>query len=428
MSGGQTRAPAPAGTAGRRVLVVGAGIVGICSAAYLQRAGFQVTVVDRLAPGEGCSFGNAGNVSPGAVVPYSMPGTLLNVPRWLFDPLGPLSLPPAHLPKLLPWLLGWMAASRPSQVRRISKAMHALHQPVFEAYAPLLAAAGGSDLIVMTGQLYVSSKPGPLDSPLARELRQAAGIRAEDISGPQVREVEPTLAPHFQSGLLLPDNGTCLNPHRVVTVLAEQVARDGGAIRRGAVRGFRMEAGVPVAALTEDGEIAFDRLVLAAGAWSNALSRQLGLDVRLEAERGYHVTIADPGPMPRIPVTNRDSSFATAPMEMGLRLAGTAEYAGLDAPPNWRRARILLEHGRRMYPGLSTARVSEWMGCRPTLPDGLPIIDRSARHPNVVFAFGHSHFGLTAAPATGRIVADLAAGRTPQSIDIAPYRASRFAA
>jgi len=410
-----------------RVLVVGAGIVGVCCASYLQRAGFDVTVVDRLAPGEGCSFGNAGNVSPGAVVPYSMPGTLWSVPGWLLDPLGPLALRPSHLPKLAPWLLRWMAASRPAAVRRISAAMHALHKPVFSAYAPLLEAASGTDLIAMTGQLYVSTRSGPMDSSLARELREAAGIRSQALSGAEIRELEPTLSPEFQSGLLLPENGTCLNPHRLVRVLAEQVVRNGGQILRGEVRGFRMERGVPAAAIMGEAEITFGHLVIAAGAWSNALSRQLGLDVPLEAERGYHVTIADPGPMPRMPVTNRDASFASAPMEMGLRLAGTAEYAGIEAAPNWRRARILLEHGRRMYPGLTTASFTEWMGCRPTLPDGLPIIDRSARHANVVFAFGHSHFGLTAAPATGRIVAELVAARQPHAIDLASYRADRFA-
>lgn len=411
----------------RRVLIVGAGIVGICCASYLQRAGFDVTVVDRLAPGEGCSFGNAGNISPGAVVPYSMPGTLWSVPGWLMDPLGPLALRPAHLPKLAPWLLRWLAASRPAAVRRISAAMHALHRPVFSAYAPLLEAASASNLIAMTGQLYVSTKPGPMDTALARELREAAGIRIESLSGLEVRELEPTLSPAFQSGLLLPNNGACLNPHRLVRVLAEQVVRNGGQVVCGEVRGFRIEGGAPAAATIGDAEIAFDHLVIAAGAWSNTLSRQLGLNIPLEAERGYHVTIADPGTMPRIPVTNRDASFASAPMEMGLRLAGTAEYADINAAPNWRRARMLLEHGRRMYPGLSTASFTEWMGCRPTLPDGLPIIDRSGRHANVVFAFGHSHFGLTAAPTTGRIVADLVAGRQPDAIDLAPYRANRFA-
>lgn len=410
------------------VLVIGAGIVGVCCAAYLQRAGYRVTLIDRLPPGNGCSFGNAGNVSPGAVVPYSMPGTLWQVPRWLLDPLGPLALRPAHLPKLVPWLMRWMRASRPENVRSISRAMHALHQPVFEAYQPLLKDAGASDLIEVSGQLYVSAKSGPMDSELARALRDAAGVRAEAITGGAVREMEPSLSSEYQSALLLPDHGMCLNPHRLVQTLADHVRRSGGRIVQGDVQSFRFGPDGPDAAVTADGEIGFKHLVLAAGAWSNRLSKQLGLDVPLEAERGYHVTLTDPGLMPRRPVTNRDFSFATSPMEMGLRLAGTAEYAGLDAKPNWNRARVLLKHGARMFPGVSVAKFTEWMGFRPTLPDGLPIIDRSPRHRNVVFAFGHSHFGVTAAPTTGRLVAELIAEKPSNSIDLAPYSASRFAA
>jgi D-amino-acid dehydrogenase len=413
---------------GDGVLIIGAGIVGVCCAAYLQRAGFQVTLVDRMRPGNGCSFGNAGNVSPGAVVPYSMPGTLWNVPRWLLDPRGPLSLRPTYLPKLLPWLLRWMEASRPENVNGISRAMHALHSPTFESYQPLLKAAGADGLIEMSGQLYVSAKPGPMDTPLARTLREACGVPTEALSGGAIRELEPSLSPDYQSALLLPDNGSCLNPHRLVQVLAEQVERQGGRFIQADVRGFRMGPAGPRAAVTANGEIAFRHVVVAAGAWSSPLSLELGLKVPLEAERGYHVTIQDPGVMPRMPITNRDFSFASAPMEMGLRLAGTAEFADVDAAPNWARARMLLDHGKRMFPKLSVARFTEWMGSRPSLPDGLPIIQRSKRHANVVFAFGHSHFGVTGAPTTGRIVADLVAGRTPSFIDLAPYAADRFAA
>jgi D-amino-acid dehydrogenase len=410
------------------VLVIGAGIVGVCCAVYLQRAGFKVTLVDRDAPGNGCSFGNAGNISPGAVVPYSMPGSLWRLPRWLLDPLGPLALRPAHLPKLLPWLLRWMEASRPDNVRRISRAMHALHRPSFGAYAPILAEAGAQRFIEVSGQLYVSAKPGPMDSALARALRDTAGVRIEVLTGGAVRELEPTLAAEYQNAILLPDNGTCLNPHGLVSALAEHVERRGGRILRGEIRGFRLGPDGPEAAIMQGGEIPFAHVVLAAGAWSNRLSRQLGLTVPLEAERGYHVTIEDPGLMPRLPVTNRDFSFATAPMDVGLRLAGTAEYGGLEAAPNWSRARALLKHGVRMFPGLSTARYTQWMGCRPSLPDGLPIIERSQCHPNVVFAFGHSHFGVTGAPVTGQLVAQIVAGETPTSIDLAPYSARRFAA
>src|SRR5690606_16355938 len=165
--------------------------------------------------------------------------------------------------------------------------------------------------------------------------------------------------------------------------------------------------------------------VIAAGAWSNKLTSLLGTTVPLEAERGYHITLTDPGVLPSMPVTNKDFSFATAPMEMGLRLAGTAEYAGLEAEPNWARAQVLLDHAKNMFPGIRTAEYTRWMGMRPALPDGLPVLDRSPRFGTVLFAFGNAHFGLTAAPMMGQLTAALAASETP-SIDLTPFSIARF--
>ena len=181
---------------------------------------------------------------------------------------------------------------------------------------------------------------------------------------------------------------------------------------------------------TERGELAADAAIVCAGAWSKPLAASLGDRVPLETERGYHLMIRDPEVMPRIPVADADGKFVATPMDTGLRFAGTVGLAGLAAPPDWRRARILLEQGRRMLPGLATdhpeERLSVWMGHRPSLPDSLPALGRSRASPEVIYAFGHGHIGMTAAPMTGRIVADLVAGRRP-SIDIAPFDPARFA-
>jgi D-amino-acid dehydrogenase len=411
---------------GGHFTVIGAGIVGIACASYLQRAGYRVTIVDSRPPGEGCSFGNAGLISPGACVPFSMPDLLWQVPRFLADPLGPLAVRWAYLPQALPWLVRFLAAGRPRRVREVSRAMAALHGRCFDAYAPLVKAAGAADLIRQSGQLYVSKREnGALGDALSRSLREEAGVKVEAIGPAELRQLEPALSPDYKSGLFFPDNGHSLNSFRLVQVLAEQVVRDGGDILRRTVGGFRFDAEKPSALLTDAGELPLDRLVIAAGAWSHRLTELLGTAIPLEAERGYHVMLPNPGVQPRLPISNKDHSFAATPMENGLRFAGTVEIGGVDAPPDYRRAKILLRHGKAMYPDLNTEGMTEWMGCRPSLPDGLPIIDVSPKFPSVFFAFGHSHYGLMGAAITGKLIAELASG-APPSIDLAPYRASRF--
>jgi len=410
----------------RHFTVIGAGIVGIACASYLQRAGFRVTVIDSRPPGEGCSFGNAGLISPGTCVPFSMPDLVWRVPRFLADPLGPLAVRWAYLPQALPWLVRFLAAGRPQRVREVSRAMAALHRSCFDAYAPLLKTAGADDLIRRSGQLYVSKKEnGALGDALSRSLRDAAGIRAEPVDAAELRQLEPALSADYKSGLFFPENGHSVNSFRLVQVLAERLVRDGGELLRRTASGFRFDADRPVALLTEEGEMPIDRLVIAAGAWSHRLTERLGTSVPLEAERGYHVMLPDPGVVPRLPISNKDHSFAATPMENGLRFAGTVEIGGLDAAPDYRRAKVLLQHGKGMYPGLSTEGMTEWMGCRPSLPDGLPVIDISPKFPSVFFAFGHSHYGLMGAAITGKLIAELATGTAP-SIDLAPYRVSRF--
>ena len=216
----------------------------------------------------------------------------------------------------------------------------------------------------------------------------------------------------------------------MVQGLSEQLRRNGGEIHVARATGFALEGGRLKAIRTDRGEFSCERAVVAAGAWSKPLAAELGDAVPLETERGYHIMIRDPEAMPRLPVADADGKFVVTPMETGLRFAGTVELAGLDAPPDWRRARILLEQGRRLLPGLKASyaeeRLSLWMGHRPSLPDSLPCLGPSARSPDVIYAFGHGHVGMAASPVTGKLVADLVTGRAP-SIDIAPFHAGRFA-
>jgi D-amino-acid dehydrogenase len=229
----------------------------------------------------------------------------------------------------------------------------------------------------------------------------------------------------------VPNNGHATDPHALVARLAEAFVRNGGHIHRRRALGFTLDGNRLRAIRTPEGELPADAAVIAAGAFSKTLAAAVGDRVPLETERGYHLMLRDPPVMPRVPTTDADGKFVATPMANGLRFAGTVELAGLGAPPNWRRARMLFEQGRRMLPGLghngeiAEDRISVWMGHRPSLPDSLPVIGASRASPDVFHAFGHGHVGMTGAPATGQVVADLVAGRPP-SIDLAPFRADRF--
>ena len=411
---------------GGDVTIIGAGIVGVSSAAWLQRAGFKVTLVDSGAPGEGASFGNAGNISPGAVVPYLIPGVLKELPGWLLDPEGPLCVRPGSLFRVLPWLLAAAKASTSDAAMKTSRAMHELHRGTFEAYDALTRGTDAAALIERCGQLYVSERANAAQgSQLVQAMRAAAGIRTIVLGKSDIRDLEPSLAPIFESGLLLPDNGRCRNPHQLVQILAREAERNGAAIIRGKVTGFQSN-GKRVNGVVIDGAVVpVQRAVIAAGAESGELTAELGTRVPIEAERGYHITITEPGVMPRLPVTHTDAKFACAPMNVGLRIAGTAEFAGLKTPPDWRRANVLERQARRMFPGVRIQEATRWAGNRPSLPDGLPVLCAAPKYENAFFAFGNSHFGITAGPVMGKVIAEIIAGLTP-TIDLTPFSARRF--
>jgi D-amino-acid dehydrogenase len=410
----------------KRVVVIGAGIIGATAALVLQRRGLAVTLLDAGPPGMECSYGNGGALSPDFCVPASLPGMLERVPRWFADPLGPLVVRWRRLPAALPWLLRWIRAGTPAQVDAASAALRALHAPSLARYATLLG-SHADGLIETTGQIYVwrSERAGPTEA-LARALRERHGVATRALDAEAIRTLDPDLAPGFERGLFFPDNGHTVNPLRLVQTIVALFLAQGGTLQQARALAFeRGERGVRAVACDDGAARPADAVVIAAGIRSARLAAQLGDRVPLEAERGYHAMLPDPGVRPRIKISNRDHMFGLTPMEHGLRIAGTVEFAGPDAPMDERRARALLVHAKRMYPGLRDHGATFWMGSRPSTPDSLPVVDRATRAANVVYAFGHGHTGLTGAPMTAELAAAFVTGGPPP-IDPSPYRLSRF--
>ena len=409
----------------RSVIVVGAGIVGLCCARFLQRDGHRVTIIDPREPGTGASFGNAGIIATCQVSPIAMPGLLSRIPLMLLDPDGPVVLRWRYLPRIMPWLLRLAAAARPQRVEGIAAALAALLAHAVPAYEALLGMRGMVDLVRRPGWLKVyASSRAFAETAAERALMGRHGVRFEILNADEIRQLEPALAPLFGHGLFFPDCGLVLDPKRLVDTLAGAFVAEGGRFLPETVTGFALTAGEKVIS-TERMRHTTEAIVLAAGAWSRPLAARLDARVPLDTERGYHLMFDAPEPSLGRPTQWGEHYFNLVPMEHGLRLTSGVEFAGLDRPADYRRIDGIARLARIMLPSLSPEPRSRWLGFRPSLPDSLPVLGRSARHDDVYFAFGHQHLGLTLGAVSGRIIADLVAGRDP-GLDLAPYRAERW--
>jgi len=407
-------------------IVIGAGIVGISAALYLQRDGHQVTVIDERGPGEGTSKGNASVLAIESCIPVATPGVAWDVPGYLKDPMGPLAIRWSYLPKIAPWLLRFIKASNPARVEEISIALRSLLTSALAAHKLLAKEAGEPEILRETGWLAIFETDKKFQSyQWDLELQKRRGVPFQILPSEEIRQFEPSLQPIIRHAVYYPENAYAANNYRLVTLLAADFARRGGTIIKEKVTGFAFGANGPTHVVTTGGKHAADNIVIAGGAWSKNLAKQLGHNVPLDTERGYHVTLPNAQKMPRMPLYSGDHSFAISPLETGLRLAGTVELGGLEAEPDYRRAEILMKHGRRLFGDLDETGRSNWMGFRPSMPDSLPVVSRGARWANTFFAFGHGHLGLTLGPISGRLIADLAAGRDP-GLDMRPFRVDRF--
>ena len=414
----------------KKVAVIGAGMVGMATASYLQRDGHDVVVIDPQPPGQGASFGNAGCFNPSSVVPVATPDTWKHIPKYLYDPLGPLRIRWSYLPTLAPWLIRLVRAGAPDRIEAQARALKTILGPCLEALLPLARNAGAEGLVARNGILIAYRSQASWDEDAhAWDIRRRNGTHWEELDADELRQFDPNLSRDFTRGKLVPGNGHCLDPGGLVAALADAVQRDGGTLLPRRAIGFRLDGDRLRAVQTLEGEVVADAAVIAAGAHSKPLAAQLGDTVPLETERGYHAMLRAPEVMPRVPTSDAEGKFVATPMAEGLRFAGTVELAGLQAEPDWRRARILLRQASKLFPALAQNypedRYTVWMGHRPSLPDSLPVLGRSSRSRDVFYAFGHGHVGMTGGPYTGRVIADLV-GERPSPIDLTPFRPKRF--
>lgn len=417
----------------KRVVVIGAGIVGAFAALECLRDGHEVWIVEPDAPGgeQAASYGNGAWINTGTVMPVATPGLWRKVPGFLADPLGPFAIRWAHLPRLLPWLARFVAAgSSVAKIELSARIRHALIASTITRHKAAAAEAGLEDLIEHRGLLYVYPSRAEFQAAsLEWRMRRANGVAWQELDATELRSIEPGLGPSYGFGALVPGGCHLTDPGAYVAGLVTHAEALGAKLVRARATGFDIRQRRLAAVRSSAGDLVADKALICAGIWSKPLARLAGDRIPLESERGYHVVVADPEYAPRHPIMPSDGMMALTMTRAGLRVAGQVELGGIAAAPDWRRSEILLDYLARAFPAIprhpDRARLKFWMGHRPSTPDSLPSLGPASGCADILHGFGHGHTGLSMAPTSARILADLVA-ELPGALDATPFAPQRF--
>ncbi|MEM7195971.1 MAG: FAD-dependent oxidoreductase [Pseudomonadota bacterium] len=408
------------------VTVLGAGIVGICSALSLQQRGCAVTLIDKSDPCTAASFGNAGTISPWSIVPQSVPGIWKKIPKMLLSPEGALGLDPKYAIQYLPWLLRFLRSSNAEVATKLSDAMHFLCKDCIQLYRAHLSGTGSEGLLRDSYYVLVHENPdnARMDG-FGIHLRLLKGAEIEKIDQQQLRQLEPCISDKYRAALVIKGQSRALDPAGIGGALFQKFLRNGGHFTQEKVHKIYARDNNSVTLSGVGNHVVTKKLVITAGAWSAQLLSGLGINIPLAAERGYHLSFPDHGININHSIMDVENHVILSQMNHGVRIAGIAEFSGLDRPEKTGYYSTLKQLASRLAPGINTQNESRWMGVRPSFPDSLPVIDRIEQIPAIYVAFGHSHYGLMMAPKTGEEVANLVTASANASSE-SPYRISRF--
>ncbi|MCJ2876223.1 FAD-binding oxidoreductase [Rhizobium pusense] len=408
------------------VLVVGTGIIGSMAALYLQNAGRDVVLLERGDISRGASSGNAGILAFPEIIPIPAPGIMKKAPRWLFDPLGPLSVPPAYAPKIAPWLWRFWRASAERNFRHGLKSLMEINRLAAIEMAHIAAMPELSPFISKTCTLDIYDSEASLNAASKDwDEKEKAGFAFQRVDRNEIEELQPGLAPQFRHAVFSADGLQVSDPYDFTRAIFDLVISRGASLRKGEAQRIDAVGESTIVTLENGDKIDADKVVIACGAWSKKLAATLGNIVPLETERGYNTTL----PVGAFNLTRQlyfnDHGFVVTPLSAGIRVGGAVELGGLELKPNFRRAEAMLKKAERFLPGLKLEGGRQWMGFRPSMPDCLPVIGTARTTPSVIYAFGHGHLGLTQSAATARLVTQMANG-DETSISVDPFRPGRF--
>ncbi|RUW89065.1 FAD-binding oxidoreductase [Mesorhizobium sp. M7A.F.Ca.US.010.02.1.1] len=408
------------------IAIIGGGIIGICAAASLAEAGRRATVFDRTGICEETSSGNAAAFAFSDVLPLAHKGMIRQLPKWLADPLGPLSIPPAHLPRLLPWLIRFWRAGAPGKYEASLAAQAGMMKLAEAEWMGLLDRSGTRSMLREDGSLELYESEAEFQAGLPGwAARERFGIGFRHVEGEELAALQPGLSPRFIKGTFVPGWKTVADPKLLGKAVWAYAQAKGARFELARISQVAADQDGATLTLADGTTRQARQLVVAAGAWSHLLARQLGDRIPLETERGYNTTLPTSAFDVKRMLIFSGHGFVVTPLETGLRVGGAVELGGIERPPNYARSKALLRKAQKFLPGLDPSGGREWMGFRPSLPDSVPVIGGAPGKRSVVYAFGHGHLGLTQAAATGRLIRDLVLGQTPP-IDLAPFSPQRF--
>jgi D-amino-acid dehydrogenase len=408
------------------ITIIGAGVIGAATALTLQQRGHEVLLLDRERPSAGASFGNAGAIVNGSCVPTATQGIFFDAIKMLSQSNSPLCIRPSYFPKVLPWLMRFMWQSRTSSVNKNAQNLHALSQHAVQSWRKLTQDTTLSQFFNAKGWLKVYQSDQMFDGTLrSRQILDQMGTKYQCLNASEIHDLEPHLARTFKHGFFQDDSLNVNDPQLLVQGMVDLLVKRGGRYQQFNVDAIQDINGV-IQLKGKRGELLSQKVVIATGAWSRGLAKQLGDVIPLESERGYHLMLPESTQsLISRPIVNGENDFVLSPMNKGIRLISQVEFAGLHAPPDYSRIRKLLPVAKNMLPKLEIHEESVWLGHRPSLPDSLPVLGYSSKSQNVVYAFGHQHLGMTLAAISGDIIADLLGNKTPK-VSLFPYRANRF--
>ncbi len=412
----------------KSVGIIGSGIQGICIGLQLIKRGIPVTLFDRYDPisseFKSASYGNAGHFSPYAVLQFNRPDILYDVPKMLFSSYGPLALKWNHVPKMIPWLFHYLKNCNKKSMLHTAKYMHQILSLSNDAYEEIFKEIDTTNLIDKKGIIYVWTKKNIKSREIEIKVRNDLGINQKLLSQKEILELEPNLQPVFDAGVVYEDAMHARDPHGILKEIFKLFLNKGGKFIQENVTSLKQISKNEIIIKSENEEYSFEKTVIASGAFSKNLTDQLGENIPLDTERGYHVHFKNMDHLISRPVIFLDRGFGMTPMNQGLRAVGTVELGGLKNSLSKKRIDYLIKSAKELLPELKNHE-DEWLGFRPTLPDFLPIIGPSLKNKNIIYAFGHHHLGWTLGAITGKIVSGIVA-EEKTNLDLSPYSSKRF--
>jgi D-amino-acid dehydrogenase len=412
----------------KSVGIIGSGIQGVCIGLQLIKKGVPVTIFDRSDPlsseFQSASYGNAGHFSPYAVLQFNRTDILYDVPKMLFSSYGPLALKWNYVTKMIPWFLHYLKNCNKKSMLHTAKYMHQILSLSNDAYEEIFKEIDTTNLIEKKGIIYVWTKQNLKSRELEIKVRNDLGIKQKLLTQKEVLELEPNLKPVFDAGVLYEGAMHARDPHGILKEIFKLFLNKGGKFIQENITSLKQINENQTIIKSENKEYTFEKTVIASGAFSKNLTDQLGENIPLDTERGYHVHFKDMDHLISRPVIFLDRGFGMTPMDQGLRAVGTVELGGLKNPPSKKRIDYLIRCAKELLPQLEKHE-DEWLGFRPTLPDFLPIIGPSLKNKNIIYAFGHHHLGWTLGAITGKIISGIVA-EEKTNLDLSPYSSKRF--